>query len=633
MKRMQRGGFGIVISTLFMLLAVMGTLVATAGRRGGLAAHTQAIAEGRRALEIGRSCLAEALVDFKEQANRPGTTWHDALRGSRTTAAGMNSWLVGELVPRTTIQAIGGESITIAPVRVSVWRDQAVDPEAGPHDEKFALLTLTADVSVTPGGWNPFRGVVRRQVQRSYHLKQTRVSAPDPFSRWTLYVHELPLLETQRADYDRTIRDVAKRRREIERAYGGEIDAIISAIEGYLRWMVQKVKDWDDIRADIAKLRREREKMKLEDLFARVLEKLHLPSLLRKKIEKLVREVISGTIKPMVDPLGEKLERVIEALERELAEDIRKALSAFNLPDEETFRRVAANPYPPANLRADIAFQLEAGTWPTYRGYAATPEGLATGGDDLTKPVVVERERVTSAEVDYRVPVVPALPRRPEYSLKTSDIAWTEKYGTITREFVRYREEYGTSIRAWLVAVGEEFTRHEELFHLLPAVPAEHARYLGHLEYQSARASWIFPDQDAFLAHVTGADGVARLTGVYAVQGDLTKFPARYTGHGFIAVERNVQLGAVAAEAGAGAVFFAGGDITVNATVEAGLLAPGGRVKTPAAGPTVGNAVVRTIMRADQFTVERNEEAGASGAKGLSIDVAPVALAEALLRE
>lgn len=629
----RRNGFGIVIATVFMVLAVMGTLIATAGRRGGLAAHTQAIAEGRRALEIGRSCLSEALLDFKSAVNQPGSKWYDALRGARTSAGGMSHWLVGEFTPVATPATIGGESVTIAPVRVSVWRDAAIDPAAGPYDEKFALLTLTADVSVTPGGWNPFRGAVRRQLQRSYHIKQTRVTSPQPFGRWTLYVHELPLLESQRADYDRLIREIGTRRGEIERAYGAEVDEIIATLRKYLAWMVKKAADWDEVRADIAKMRSEREKLKLEDLFESVMKKLNLPSLLRRRIEKLIRKLIEEVVSPTTDPIGRKLEAVIESFERELAEDIRRTLEAFNLPDEATFRRVAANPYPPENLRADIAFKLEAGTWPMFRGYAATPAGLGTGGENLRNPVVTEAEKVQSLELEYHVPVVPALPERPKYSLETRDIAWTEKYGTITREFVRYRDAYKTSLVQWLAAVKAEFERHEALFQVLPAVPEEHARYLGQLKYQAARASWMFPDQDSFLAHVTGPDGVARLSGVYAVKGDLTRFPARYAGRGFVAVEKNVELSNLARDGETStAVFFAGGDVKVTGRLEAGVLAPGGGVVAPADGAVLRQALVRHVTRGDVFTVEVDRALGEAGPKGLSIDVAPAPLAEVLLR-
>lgn len=604
-SKRDRRGFGVLIATIFMLLAVLGVSVNTAARRGGLAAEAQAIAEGRRALEIGRSCLAEALLDFKASCNRPGTKWYDALRGAKTSATGMQSWLVAEFQPKTTLATLAGESVQIAPVRVSVWRDAAVDA-GGTGDEKFALLTLTADVGVTPGGVNPFRGVVRRQLQRSFHLKQTRVVAPQPFGRWTLYVHLAPQLARQKDAYARQITDFGARRNTIEKAYRGEIDEVIATLKSHLAWMVLKVADWDKAREEIAKARKEREKL----------------------------AAITAMTLGLVSPALVKLDEAIEKMEKDLADDIAKVLAAFSLPDEATFRQVAANPYAPENLKRDIGFELERGSWPAFRGYQASPEGLLGGGDNLEMPVVVEREKVATRELDYRVPAPPALPVRPTYSVQTKDIAWTGQYATITREFVRYRTEYQARLREWLTAVGAEFARHEELFRLLPAVPAEHARYLGDLKYQSARASYVFESQDAFLKHVVGADGVARLDGVYAVKGELTRFPARYEGRGFIAVEKEIALGALTRpDARSTAVFFSGADVKLTGNPDAVVMAPAGRVTTTGAGTTVRQAVVAQVTAQDDFTAEAAPELGDAGPAGLWVNVAPAPLAEALLRQ
>lgn len=600
----DRRGFGVLIGSISVLLAVLGVSISTAYMQGGVASETQNFAEGRRALEIGRSCLSEALLDFEIQVNDPGTSWYESTRSKRTSAKGMEHWIVGEYKPVSTLATVSGEDVKVAPVRISVWRDFAIDPDAGPYDEKYALVTLTADVSVRPAGFNPFRGTVRRQLQRSYHVKQTRVTSPQPFGRWTMYVHRVPQLKSARDAYDRIIKGFASRRENLLRLYRQEIDEIIKTLESYLDYMRRKAKDWDSRRKEIKKT--------------------------EEALDKLI--AVTAFSLGLTVPAVIQLQQTIKAMKKELKDDIQKNLNAFNLADEATFRRVGSNPYPPANLRTDIAFELARGSWPTFRGHRATPDGLVFPGHDLDKPVVVEREQVNSREIDYQLPEPPPAPRRPTYSLASRDIQWLDQYANITSEFRRYIREYDQSLSGFLGANAREFKRHEDLFRLLPADLPEYARHLTNLGYQARRASWFFKNQDEFLAHVVGKDGVARLNGIYAIQGDLTKLPARFQGRGHITVEARVSVGTLSrADERSTAVIYAGRDVTVNGSCDAAVLAPAGRLKSRALAQTVPHAVVSHITREDDFTVNYRPEFGAVAA-GLQVNVAPAPLAEALLR-
>lgn len=602
----DRHGSGVLIVSISTLLAVLSVSMATASFRSELAAEVQNAAIGRRALEVCRSSLAEAALDFQVEANREGSPWYRELRAHLTSARGMESWISSDFKPAATLAMISGEDLQVAPVRVSAWRDFPVAREAGTFDEKFALVTLTSDVSARPDGAGPFRGRVRRQLQRSYHVKQTRIVSPAPFGGWTLYVNTVPQLSTEKDAYDRLLRTLTSRRESVERAYRTEIDQIIAALHGYLAYMVRKAADWDRAREEIAKT---------QDALDQVI-------------------ALTPSAMGLTLPAVAGLETTIRDMKEKLKRDIATNLAAFHLPDEATFRGVAAHPYPPENLTADIGFQLTHGTWPSFRGFRAAPEGLVEPGADLDNPVVVERERVNSREIDFTLPPPPVLPRRPTYSLRTQDIAWLDRYGPITSEFRRYMSEHDRDLDLFTEAYAHEFARHEDLFHLLAARPVEFSRNLMNLGYQSSRASWFFADQDAFLRHVVGADGVARLSGVYAVKGDLTRFPALFEGRGYVAVEGRLELAGLSRRgASSTAVFFAGQDATAGGPCDAAILAPAGRLKSITLENTLGHAVVGAIAREDDFTVVRRRELGDSTASGIWINVAPVALAEALLRE
>jgi len=601
----DRGGFGVLITSILVLLAMLSVSFSLASLGGGVTAETQNVSDGNRALEIARSCLAEAMLDFRKQVNAAGSPWYESTRAHRTSAAGMEDLIVGEYTPAATLAAVAGEDVSIAPVRVSVWHDFAIDPENGPYDEKYALVTLTADVSVRPSTLDPFRGRVRRQLQRSYQLKETRIVPPRPFSDWTLYVHRVPQLQAEKDAYDRLIRAVAHRRETIERFYGGEIDDIIRILKGYLNYMVRKARDWDQARDEI------------------------------KKSQGALEMLIGATAGSMgmTASAVTQLTHKIESMKQDLKDDIARNLTAFNLSDEATFRQVAAHPYPPENLRADIDFQLAHGSWPAFRGYEATPEGLGKVGQVLSNPVVVEREEVTSREIGFTLPEPPAPPLRPRYSLRTQDIQWLGHYASIARVFRDYVNRYRSTLDTFTSAYAAEFKRHEDLFRLLDHVPAEYQRYLTDLGYQSRRASWFYQSQDTFLKAVVGTDGIARLNGVYAVKGDLTRFPASFVGRGYVTVESHLTLGDVGARRDSTAVFFAGGDATLNGSCDAAVLVPAGRLKSRELSHTVAQAVVNVITPEDDFTVKHRPEPGADGAEGLWVNVAPAPVAEALLRD
>jgi histone H3/H4 len=605
MKRVNRSGFGILMAGVSVLLAVLGVSLSSACLPEGVTARTRDLADGRRALEIGRSCLSEAILALRVSVNTPGNPWYAICRDRKTSAKGMEHWLVGELEPEATRRTVAGEDVSIVPVRVSVWRDFAIDPENGPFDEKYALVTLTADVSVRPAGLNPFRSSVRRQVQRSYHLKQARIASEAPFGTYTLYLHRAPQLVDGRDAYDRTIRAIGSRREALIKHYEREIDEIIKTLNEYLAHMKRRTVSWDGRRKEIAKT---------EEAY-----------------DKLV--AVTPFALGLTAPAVVKTKDTLEAMRRELAEDLKKNLERFGLPDEATFRRVAANPYPPENLRADIAFELARGNWPAFRGTTATPDGLVLPGTNLERPVVVERETVNSREIEYQLPEAPEVPRRPVYSLDPKAVQWQDRYANITQEFGRYKREYGEDLENFLTATSCELERHESLFRLLAMDPPEYARQLTNLGLQARRASWFFEDQDSFLKQVVGPDGVARLNGVYAIRGDLTKMPARFAGRARIAVEGNVALCALAkADPRSSLLLYAGGDVAIAGSCEAEVQAPAGRLKSTVIGRTVSHAVVARITHDDEFTVARPAGSSAGGSDGLWVTIAPAPLAETLLR-
>lgn len=602
----SRRGMGILIATVSMtVVALMGAMY-TAAYRTGVAGEAQNYGEGRRALELSRSALAEALAEFADSVNRPGTAWYDALRNHPTSREGMRWWLVDHALVPLSSQLAAAEGTALGQVRVSVWRDFAIAPETGPYDEKYALLTLTADAVHKTAGSAPFRGKIRRQLQRSYHVKQVRVVPAAPFQRWTLYVHRAPQLETQKQAYEDVIKRFAARRREIVSKYNTEIDDVVRGLGVYLTWMAKKVADWNKAYEEIKKAKEEHKKL------------------------VAIAPLTLGLAVPQAIQLG----KIIEKMEADLADDIKKTCAAFNLPDEQTFRSVASNPYPPPQLKADIAFAISPGTWPAFRRWTASPEGYTGAGDRLDMPLVVERERVTSREIDYNMPISPDLPRRPTYSMATAQIAWLDRYGPITAEFKRYISEYDAALAAYLASTAGEFDRHESLFRLLPAVPDEYGQQLVNLNYQSRRATHIFPDQTAFLKHVVGPDGVAHLSGAYAVRGDLTQFPRRYSGHGHVCVEGQIRLEDVQrASPDATLAVLSGRDTVLTGSSDVAVAAPAGRVKAQSVEQTVGHAIVAGIAREDDFTVVRRPELVEPGPAGLWVTVAPAPLGEALLRQ
>lgn len=599
-----RRGFGIVMSSLGALVAVLSCAIYACYFGSGVATETMSTGVGRRALDVARSCLDETLLEFKATVNRPGTSWYQALRERFTRPEGMAWWLRGAMPAGAAGQL--APDARMLPVRASVWRDEPIAREAGQFDEKFALLTLTADVEVSRGMAFPFRGVVRREVQRTYHLRQVRVVAPQPFGKWTLYVHRVPQIEASRQTYDELVRKFWSRREELKRSYGQEILDIIATLERYLVYMRRKVGDWDKAQREI-----DDAKEQLQRLIA-------------------VTPLSLGLAVPWVV----QLQDAIDGMKAKLKRDKETNLAAFALPDEATFRRVAANPYAPQQLVRDIAFELLEGAWPDFRGWRGTPRGLEGPGDDLGMPIVVKRDRVTSREIDYRLPAPPELPRRPTYSLASRDIQWLAQYSSITAEFRRYMSEYDAMLKALIEAYRGELSRHEQLFRLLSGIPPEYDRLLTSPEYHGARATWFFDDQESFEMSVTGPGGSARLDGAYAVKGALSRFPAAFRGRGYVYVEEGAKLAGVRRDSPAATlVVHSGRDVELDGSCEGAVLAPQGRLHSSDAGRTVGLAVVREIAREDEFTVQRAPELGDAGPAGLWVNVSPARLAGTILRD
>lgn len=596
-----RRGFGVVMASLGVLVAVLGCAIYTCAFAGGVASETVSGSEGRRALDVARSCLDEALVEFKTAVNRPGSGWYAALRERPTRPEGMAVWLRGEM-PVPAARGLAPDA-DVRPVRSSVWRDEPILPGFGPYDEKFALLTFTADVAIARVRGFPFRGSVRREVQRSYHLRQVRLAVPPPFGQWTLYVHRVPQLETTRKAYDELIGKFWSRREQIKKTYDQEIRDVVSTISKYLDYMRKKVKDWDKAQEEIDKA--------------------------KDQLDKLIIAVPLSM--GLAAPWAVKLKKALDDMKERLRKDKRTNLDAFGLADEATFRRVAAEPYPPERLVQDISFDLDEGAWPDFRGWRARPTGLQGPGDDLGKPVVVEREQVESREIDYRLDDPEPLPDRPKYDLDPSKIVWLDRYAKIREAFRTYMAKYDASLGRLITKYRAEFQRHETLFRLLRAVPPEYDRLLIDPAYHATRAVWFFDDGESFERAVAPTGGLARLDGVYFVKGGLPHFPPKYRGRGYVFTMEKARLGEVQAAAGSTLVVHSGADVDLDASCDAAVLAPRGRLRSR--GGTVGLAAVEEIVREDEFKVVRRKELGEAGPEGLWVNVSPARLGATMLRD
>jgi len=561
----SNGGVGALATLVLVVTCVLFILLFFQRFLSGLTAQRELVASGRRAFYLADSAINEALLDFESQVNVPSNdpnSWF--IRVRKRLAADYDGLERGTYVPVLAPQLYDTSGIRVHHVEVDVWHQHSINTL--PYD-KMALLTITAIVEIPrrmPGLWGRY---IRRNVQKSYELRHVLVTPPRPFDGFTYFLDSWGYLQRKRDEYDQGARKYDAYTAQAQSNLRLQMDSVRTAIEQVITSCANVVQEYKD-----------------------VLDKIADASDITFRLEY-------GMSK------GEARRKLREGMDQKAQE------LGFDHYDELVdVSTMSADCWLYA---AGYDRNLATVAWPPFR----------SDGASLDNPVYVIDPQLRASQMELELaapPEAPPFPTFPTGAAFNREADWQRGLTILSNAFAAWIDSWDSAIPPFQRAMQNELNRHETLFKLVPddwvKVFRDTYEPLALADAWKDRASYVVPQQADLAEVLPTINGVKMLDGVYFVEGSLKLGSFAWGGSGALASGKTLDCDGCSTIGDGCLTLVANGELFLNGTAQAGLLAPRDCVRFRGNGVT--GLASNWVHGGDDFTIAFDERLASKLADG-----------------
>ena len=539
-----RRGIGVVVFLALIVVAVLFIFVCFQQVLEGVTRQRENLSSGRRAFYIANAAINEGLLAFKQEVNVPSydpNSWFQKVRKRLSSDYdGLERKL---LLPEMTKGIVDSSGTKVKHIDVAVWSQYSINKL--PY-EKVALLTITAVIEIPRRLPSLMGRYVRRNVQKTYELRQVLMSPPRPFDGFTFYLNSWGYLNRRKTDYEKLQRDLEKQRVQLQDGIRKHMDLTRENVQKIIEQCQKIVSEYE-------------------------------------KAENKIRDKASGSDE------RKYLQKLKEAVDQKVREQ-----GFRDYAQVENVSYLSADCWMDA---AGYSKQLKGFNLPPFR----------RGKEDLDNPVYVECPTLQSDQLDLVFPDPPDVPEYPTFPSGTSFISQVDWEGGLTFLSSKYREWFSkreSQLPPYELSFQSALERHEALFKLVPndwvKIFQDEYEPLAVSKAWKHKASYVFENQEEWELFIPKIGGVYVLNGVYHIDGAVKLSNLSYRGTGAICSSANLDIdGAV--NVGDGIMtLVAGKQLYLNGSVQAGLVAANGAVRY--SGNSYQGAAVAWRHSGDDFS-------------------------------
>ena len=508
---------------VLIVLAVLFIFVCFQQVIEGVTRQRESLSSGRRAFYLANAAINEGLLAFKEEVNVPSADPNSWFQRVRKRLASDYDGLERKLLKsELTKGLVDSSGVKVAHIDVAVWSQYSINTL--PY-EKVALLTITAVIDVPRRLPSLMGRYIRRNVQKTFELRQVLITPPRPFDGFTFYLSRWMYLGNRKSDYEKFERDLEKQRVQLQ-----------DNLRKHMECTRDNVKNIID------------QCNKIVDEYDRTVEK--------------IEDKLSGSDERKAK---QKLQQIVDQKVAEQGFD--------NYEEVKLVASLSAECWFDA---AGYSREIKRFTFPPFR----------KGSEDLENPVYVERPNLQSSEMALEFPEPPELPEFPVFPQGKAFIQqadWENELSFLSSEYKKWFSDRESQLPPFESALQQELTRHETLFKLVPndwvKIFQEEYEPLSVHKAWKHKASYCFANQQEWENFVPKIGGVYFLDGVYHIDGALQLGNISYKGTGAIAATENIDIDGASNSGDGVLTLVAGKQLYLNGSVQAGLVAAQGAIR------------------------------------------------------